>query len=294
MPIGGVAAAAPVPALARALDAVETALRALGCGLARPLLTLQTLTFTAIPALRLTTRGLLAVKSRATRARPALSGSSGLPPMPTTSILTPAFLTAAAANFLFFTGLAGFVLLPLHLRHLGATDAQMGLIMGCYSATAIVIQPLVGAWVDRGRPPRLPGDRRRAYRGGGSPVRGAAGFPRAVPAPAGASRRRVLRLLHCQLHPGHRPGAGRAPQPGARHLRDLGPHLRRGGPGPRRAPSAGGGVPGSVPRRGDPAAPRRRSSRRVSSSPRRTRVRRQRRGARGPAARDRWRRRGCR
>lgn len=65
-------------------------------------------------------------------------------------ILTPAFLTVAAANFLFFTGLAGFVLLPLHLRQLGATDGQMGLIMGCYSGAAIVVQPLVGIWVDRG------------------------------------------------------------------------------------------------------------------------------------------------
>ena len=59
-------------------------------------------------------------------------------------------MTAAVANFLFFTGLAGFVLLPLHLRRLGATDGQLGLIMACYSATAIVVQPVVGAWVDRG------------------------------------------------------------------------------------------------------------------------------------------------
>ena len=65
-------------------------------------------------------------------------------------ILTAAFLTAAVANFLFFTGLAGFVLLPIHLRRLGATDGQLGLIMACFSATAIVIQPVVGAWVDRG------------------------------------------------------------------------------------------------------------------------------------------------
>ena len=64
LPIGGVAATAPMPAVARALHDVEAALRALGCGLTHPLLTLQTLTFTAIPALRLTTRGLLAVKSR--------------------------------------------------------------------------------------------------------------------------------------------------------------------------------------------------------------------------------------
>jgi MFS family permease len=70
--------------------------------------------------------------------------------MPPSTILTAAFLTAAIANFLFFTGLAGFVLLPLHLRQLGATDGQLGLIMACYSATAIVVQPVVGVWVDRG------------------------------------------------------------------------------------------------------------------------------------------------
>ena len=70
--------------------------------------------------------------------------------MPSSTILTAAFLTLAVANLLFFTGLAGFVLLPLHLRRLGATDGQLGLIMACYSATAIVAQPVVGAWVDRG------------------------------------------------------------------------------------------------------------------------------------------------
>jgi adenine deaminase len=43
---------------------VTAALRDLGSRLARPLLTLQTVTFSAIPALRLTTRGLLLVKSR--------------------------------------------------------------------------------------------------------------------------------------------------------------------------------------------------------------------------------------
>ncbi len=64
LPLGGVAAEAPVAEVARGLDGVVAALRALGCGLAHPLLTLQTLTFTAIPALRLTTRGLLAVKTR--------------------------------------------------------------------------------------------------------------------------------------------------------------------------------------------------------------------------------------
>jgi MFS family permease len=70
--------------------------------------------------------------------------------MASSPILTAAFLTAAIANFLFFTGQAGFVLLPLHLRRLGATDGQLGLIMACYSATAVVVQPVAGAWVDRG------------------------------------------------------------------------------------------------------------------------------------------------
>jgi adenine deaminase len=64
LPLGGVAAAAPVPELAQGLEAIVAALRGLGCQLPHPILTLQALTFTAIPALRLTTRGLLAVKSR--------------------------------------------------------------------------------------------------------------------------------------------------------------------------------------------------------------------------------------
>lgn len=76
--------------------------------------------------------------------------------MPPPPILTPPFLMAALGNFLFFTSLAGFFLLPLHLKELGATETQLGLIMGCYSATAIVTQPVVGAWVDRtGRRPFL-------------------------------------------------------------------------------------------------------------------------------------------
>jgi adenine deaminase len=64
LPLGGVAAAAPVADVARGLDGVVTALRGLGCELAHPLLTLQTLTFSAILSFRLTTRGLLSVKSR--------------------------------------------------------------------------------------------------------------------------------------------------------------------------------------------------------------------------------------
>jgi adenine deaminase len=65
LPLGGVAAAGSVVEVARGLEELVAALRGLGCRLAHPLLTLQTLTFSAIPALRLTTRGLLLVKSRA-------------------------------------------------------------------------------------------------------------------------------------------------------------------------------------------------------------------------------------
>jgi adenine deaminase len=64
LPLGGVAAAAPLPAVARGIEAVTAALHGLGSNLGRPLLTLQALTFSAIPTLRLTTRGLLAVKPR--------------------------------------------------------------------------------------------------------------------------------------------------------------------------------------------------------------------------------------
>jgi adenine deaminase len=46
------------------LGDVEEAARRLGSTLRNPLLTLWALTFTAIPALRLTTRGLLHVKSQ--------------------------------------------------------------------------------------------------------------------------------------------------------------------------------------------------------------------------------------
>ena len=46
--------------------------------------------------------------------------------MSTSTILTPAFVTAALANFLFFTGLAGFVLLPLHLAGSAPRPASWG------------------------------------------------------------------------------------------------------------------------------------------------------------------------
>lgn len=64
LPLGGVASPAPIDEMARGFQAVEAAARGLGCRVARPLLTLITLTFQAIPALRLTPRGLLEVKTQ--------------------------------------------------------------------------------------------------------------------------------------------------------------------------------------------------------------------------------------
>ena len=64
LPVGGFASPGSVVDVARALDAFATAARALGCALASPLLPLETLTFQAIPTLRLTARGLLDVRSQ--------------------------------------------------------------------------------------------------------------------------------------------------------------------------------------------------------------------------------------
>jgi len=63
-PLGGFASPRPLADVARGLTAFADAYRALGGRLADPVLPLDTLTFQAIPALRLTTRGLLHVKTQ--------------------------------------------------------------------------------------------------------------------------------------------------------------------------------------------------------------------------------------
>ncbi len=63
MPIGGIISPLSVPEIAARLDAIERSIRSLGSELRNPFLTLQILTFMAIPALRITSRGLLDVKS---------------------------------------------------------------------------------------------------------------------------------------------------------------------------------------------------------------------------------------
>jgi MFS family permease len=59
------------------------------------------------------------------------------------------FARAMLTAFFFFGGLNAFVLLPLYIHQLGGTEASIGEVQGIYSATGIVCQPLVGAWIDR-------------------------------------------------------------------------------------------------------------------------------------------------
>lgn len=59
------------------------------------------------------------------------------------------FFVACLANFFFFSSLNAFSLLPLYIKTLGGTESQIGWVMGSYSLTAILGQPLAGALVDR-------------------------------------------------------------------------------------------------------------------------------------------------
>jgi MFS family permease len=65
------------------------------------------------------------------------------------TIYTPNFFTAFLANFFFFGNVNAFTLLPLYIKGLGGTESQVGGIMGTYSVTAILAQPLAGALSDR-------------------------------------------------------------------------------------------------------------------------------------------------
>ena len=56
------------------------------------------------------------------------------------------FFVASLANFFFFASLNAFSLLPLYIKTLGGTESQIGWIMGSYSLTAILWQPLAGAF----------------------------------------------------------------------------------------------------------------------------------------------------
>ncbi len=81
---------------------------------------------------------------------------SGLMTSPCPSLYTKPFILAAAANFLFFTNLNAYTLLPLYIQQLGGREGQLGTIMAMYSVGAILCQPAIGPLVDRfGRKPFL-------------------------------------------------------------------------------------------------------------------------------------------
>lgn len=62
---------------------------------------------------------------------------------------TPACLLTALADFLTFSLLSADNLLPLHIQGLGGAEAQIGRIMACYHAAAILCQAVAGAYLDR-------------------------------------------------------------------------------------------------------------------------------------------------
>ena len=64
LPVGGIVSEEPIPILAERMARLKQVLKEFGAAPADPLLTLQALTFTAIPAMRLRERGLLQVKTR--------------------------------------------------------------------------------------------------------------------------------------------------------------------------------------------------------------------------------------
>ena len=81
---------------------------------------------------------------------PAGGGGAGGPPAPARPpIYTRAFLLTGFANLLFFLSLNGFNLLPLYIKHLRGTEAQIGFIMGMNSLASILFQPLAGVAIDR-------------------------------------------------------------------------------------------------------------------------------------------------
>jgi len=70
------------------------------------------------------------------------------------SLYTKPFILAAVANFLFFSNLNAYTLLPLYIQHLGGREGQIGTIMAMYSVAAILCQLGAGPLIDRfGRKP---------------------------------------------------------------------------------------------------------------------------------------------
>ena len=62
---------------------------------------------------------------------------------------TRPFVLAGVANFLFYSNVNAYTLLPLYIQELGGREGQIGLIMAMYSLAAILCQATAGAFLDR-------------------------------------------------------------------------------------------------------------------------------------------------
>lgn len=65
------------------------------------------------------------------------------------ALLHGPFLRATLANFFFFLNFASFFLLPLFIRSLGGSEAQIGAVMGTAGLSSLLVLPLVGLTIDR-------------------------------------------------------------------------------------------------------------------------------------------------
>jgi len=73
-------------------------------------------------------------------------------------VYTRPFVLAALANFLFFSHLNVYMLLPLYIHALGGRQGEIGAIMAMYSVAAVLCQFGVGVLIDRwGRKPFILG-----------------------------------------------------------------------------------------------------------------------------------------
>ncbi|MCA9810058.1 MAG: MFS transporter, partial [Candidatus Dadabacteria bacterium] len=59
------------------------------------------------------------------------------------------FALVTLANFLFFCNFSSFFLLPLYIKDLGGTEADIGFIMGTFGITSLGAIPFVAFLVDK-------------------------------------------------------------------------------------------------------------------------------------------------
>ena len=88
------------------------------------------------------------------------SSSGGAPDPPRAALWTPAFITLTAAELAYFTAVGMMIpATPLFAAgRLGASEAGVGLVVGAFSVTALILRPWAGRLSDRrGRRPLLVG-----------------------------------------------------------------------------------------------------------------------------------------